>query len=58
MVQGEAQKRYKAKNTVRVTIDFNRATEQPLIDKLDEQENKSGYIKSLIRKDVESGNSD
>ena len=55
MVQGEAQKRYKAKNTVRVCIDFNRVTEQPLIDKLDEQGNKSGYIKGLIRDDIEKG---
>ena len=55
MVQGEAQKRYKAKNTVRVCIDFNRATEQLLIDKIDEQENKSGYIKGLIRDDIEKG---
>ena len=53
LVQGEAQKRYKAKNTVRVTVDFNRATEQPLIDKLEEQPNKSGYIKQLIKNDLE-----
>ena len=52
MVQGEAQKKYKAKNTVRVCIDFNRATEQPLIEKLEEQDNKSGYIKGLMRKDL------
>jgi len=52
MVQGEAQKRYKAKNTVRVCIDFNRATEQPLIDKLESQENRSGYIKKLIKHDI------
>ena len=58
MAQQEAQKRYKAKNTVRVTIDFNRATEQPLIDKLDEQQNKSGYVKDLIKKDIESDSSE
>lgn len=53
MVQGDAQKRYKAKNTVRVCIDFNRATEQPLIDKLESEPNKSGYVKGLIRQDIE-----
>lgn len=58
MVQGEAQKRYKAANTVRVTIDFNRRTEQPLIDKLDEQTNKSGYIKGLIKRDIGSESED
>jgi hypothetical protein len=50
--QGEAQRRYKKKNVVRVTVDFNRATEQPLIDKLDGQPNKAGYIKKLIRDDI------
>ena len=51
--QGKAQKKYKAANVVRVTVDFNKRTEQPLIDKLDEQEHKATYIKDLIRRDLD-----
>lgn len=52
MVQSNAARRYKAKNTIRVCIDFNKATEQPLIDVLEKQPNKAGYIKGLIRADI------
>ena len=53
--QGEAQRKDKKKNVVRVTVDFNRATEQPLIDKLGEvgKGNRAKYIKDLIRRDLD-----
>jgi hypothetical protein len=52
MAKGDPQRRYKEKNIVRLCIDFNRVTEQPLIDRLEEQENKSGYVKRLISDDI------
>lgn len=47
------QQRYKAANIVKVTVDFNRKTEPDLVEKIEEQENKAGYLKNLIKKDIE-----
>ena len=49
----EPQRRYHAKAIVRVTVDFNRNTESELIGKIESEPNKSGYIKRLVREDVE-----
>lgn len=53
------QRRYKAANVVKLTIDINRKTEPEIIEKLDDVAaqggTKSGYIKSLIRADIERG---
>ena len=55
MALTEAQKRAKAKYTnekvKRLTVSFYPA-EAELWDKLQAQENKQGYIKDLIRKDI------
>ena len=51
------QTRYNKQYMKSVTFSFNRKTEQELLDKLDNVPNKSGYIKQLIRADIErSGN--
>lgn len=53
----EAQKRasakYDANNTTSVYIKLNLNTEPDIIEKLKSVENKSGYIKQLIRNDIE-----
>lgn len=52
----EAQKRatakYQAKNTRMFTIRLNFNTDQDIIDKLEQVESMSGYIKKLIRQDI------
>ena len=51
----EARKRAKAKYSEKVkkiTVSFY-PTEQEIWDKLQEQDNKQGYIKSLIKKDIQ-----
>ena len=47
-----AQKKYAAKNKKQIPIDFIIATEQDLLDWLEKQPNKAGYIKSLIKADM------
>lgn len=47
-----AQRKYDKENTKSYTFRFMKTTESDLIEKLDSQENKSGYIKSLIRADI------
>lgn len=54
----EAKKRanakYDAKHTVQVHLKLNTKTDADIIQKLDEIENKQGYIKGLIREDIKN----
>lgn len=47
------QKRYDAKNTKRFNVVVVKTTEMDIFKKLSSVPNVSGYIKSLIRKDIE-----
>ena len=53
----EAKKRANAKydsnNTSRVAIKLNNKTDADILKKLSEVDNKQGYIKRLIRADIE-----
>ena len=52
----EAMKRsiakYDAKNTRQIKLKLNLETDKDVLNKLDQVENKQGYIKSLIRADI------
>ena len=48
------QQRYAAKYKKQFKIDCFTSTEQDIINKLESVPNKAGYIKSLIRKDIEN----
>lgn len=56
-MQTEAQKRAKMKydknNCVQILMKLNRNTDMDILSKLESVNNKQGYIKSLIRKDLE-----
>lgn len=53
----EAQKRatqkYDQNNTRRITFKFNLNTDADILEKLDAVENRQGYIKQLVRADIE-----
>ena len=51
------QERYAAKYKKQFKIDCFTSTEQDIISKLESVPNKAGYIKSLIRKDIENSKS-
>ena len=53
MVTYPSKKRYDAKNVLRVTVGFNRNVEPDSVKALEEEENRSQYIKRLVREDVE-----
>ncbi len=53
--QKRAYTKYRKTKTVSVNVIFYKNTEQALIDKINNQKNKSGYIKKLIKKDIEEG---
>lgn len=47
------QGRYDASNTRQIKLKLNRKTDADILARLAEEENKQGYIKTLIRKDIE-----
>ena len=49
----KSQDRWMRENSVIVSMKIMRRTEADILSKLEEQENKSAYIKALIRKDIE-----
>lgn len=51
--QRKANARYDAKATIQVKIKLNIKTDADIIAKLESVENKQGYIKELIRADIE-----
>lgn len=50
--QKAASERYDRENTVRVAIKLNKKTDTDILEQLDRQDNKQGYIKALIRADI------
>ena len=51
-------KKYRKKNVLHVGIDFNRNTEPDLVEKMEAVENRSGYVKGLVRRDIEQSKKD
>lgn len=53
----EAQKRavakYDAKNTRKIVLKLNTGTDADILKRLDTVDNRQGYIKRLIREDIE-----
>lgn len=48
-----AQEKYDKANTIRICgLKLNRKTDKDIIEKLKAQINKQGYIKNLIKKDI------
>ena len=47
------QDRYNKDNTIVVNIRIVKSTEADIIEQLERQPNKSGYIKALIRADIQ-----
>ena len=53
--QKQASARYDAKNTTQVHLKLNKTTDAEILRKLSEVDNVQGYIKKLIRQDIENG---
>lgn len=51
--QIKAQVKYDAANTRQVHLKLNRRTDKDVLARLDEVKSKQGYIKRLIREDLE-----
>lgn len=49
----KAQRKYDKAHTKSFTFKLNRTTDADIIARLEAQQNKQGYLKELIRKDIE-----
>ncbi len=49
------QQKYDKKNCKPVYLKLNKKTDKDILEKLDSVESKQGYIKKLIRQDIEKG---
>lgn len=50
--------KYKKKNSKTLTVLFSKIYESDLLEHLEKQENKCGYIKELIKKDMKKNKED
>lgn len=48
--------RYQKENIQRVAVKLNRVHDADILEHLEKQPNKQGYIKALIRADIEKDN--
>ena len=53
--QRRATAKYQKANRVNLSLNFVRSTEGDLIEALEKEPNKAGYIKRLIREDIAKG---
>lgn len=51
-----ATKKYDKAHTRQFTLKFNLKTDKDILEKLDSVENKQGYVKALIRADIDKQN--
>ena len=56
--QSQYSMKYDRSNTQRIYLKFNLKTDADILEKLDSIENKQGYIKDLIRRDIENSKQD
>lgn len=50
--QKRAREKYDKANTIRFCLKLNKNTDADVIQKLNEVENRQGYIKELVRADI------
>lgn len=48
----KANAKYDKNHTRNIMFKFNKKTDKDILEKLDEVENRQGYVKDLIRKDI------
>lgn len=46
-------RRYERENLLKVSVAFNRKTEPQLVKRMEQQDSKAGYLKRLVKEDIE-----
>ena len=55
MPDSPAKKKWDAEHTTRIIMKLNNNTDADILEKLETVDSKQGYIKNLIRADIEKG---
>ena len=56
MSKYDPQNRYDAANTVQIKMKLNKKTDSDILEQFEKVGSKQGYIKALIRADIEKSN--
>lgn len=51
--QKKAKRKYRKANNKQLNVELNKKTDADILERLDQVDNKQGYIKKLIRKDID-----
>lgn len=50
-----SKKRYESEKVLKVTVGFSRISERDLVERIEREPSRAGYLKRLVREDVERG---
>lgn len=53
MTYYQSSAKYEKEKLLRVMVKFNRNTEPDLVERVESQENRAGYLKRLVKEDIE-----
>ena len=54
MVYYPSSAKYEREKLLRVMVKFHREHEAELVERMEQQENRAGYLKELVRRDLEA----
>ncbi|MFR4999826.1 MAG: hypothetical protein ACLUCU_05080 [Slackia sp.] len=48
-----SKKKYESEKVLKVTVGFSRISEPELVERIEKQESRAGYLKRLVKEDIE-----
>ena len=48
-----SKKKYESEKVLKVTVGFSRISEPDLVERIEKEESRAGYLKRLVREDIE-----
>lgn len=48
-----SKKKYESEKVLKVTVGFSRISEPELVERVEKQESRAGYLKRLVKEDIE-----
>ena len=51
-----SKKRYESEKVLKVTVGFSKISESELVERIERESSRAGYLKRLVREDVEREN--
>ena len=48
-----SKRKYESEKVLKVTVGFSRISEPELVDRIEKEESRAGYLKRLVKEDIE-----